>query len=340
MNCKLLKKWEFKLIVLLFFMFLAFSILTNTFNSLWNYITITQQMSEFAILAIGMTIVIMTGGIDLSIGSIVGLTTVIIASTYQSTANIYLAIILGSITAILCGLLNGFLIAKFSAPAMLITLGTQILYKGIALVLSKGNAISNFPEGYYYIGQEFIADYIPIQVVILFVVSIFMIILLNKTEFGKNIFNIGNNILATQYSGINTEKVLIKVYTISGILAGITAIIISSRVSTARADLGTVYVLQAVAAVVLGGTSISGGSGSIEGTILGVIIFATLGNGLNHLDVNPFLQTFIMGICLIIVLIFNNFGILKFKYKQYLNIKNQKKIEEEKNIHENNKIIE
>lgn len=339
MNDKLFKKWEFKLVILLFFMILAFSILTKTFNNLWNYITITQQMSEFAILAIGMTIVIMTGGIDLSIGSIVGLTTVIIASSYEITSNIYLAIIFGIITSVSCGFFNGFLIAKFNAPAMLITLGTQILYRGIALVLSKGNAISNFPEGYFYIGQEFIFEYIPIQVIILFLVSIFMIILLNKTEFGKNIFNIGNNILATQYSGINTEKVLIKVYTIAGILAGITAIIISSRVSTARADLGTVYVLQAVAAVVLGGTSISGGSGSIEGTILGVIIFAILGNGLNHLDVNPFLQTFIMGICLIIVLVFNNFGILRFKYMQYLNLKNQKKIQE-KNIYKKQEIIE
>lgn len=320
----LIKSWEFKLGILLISLLAIMSLLSETFRGLWNLITVTQQMVEFGIIAIAMTFVIITGGIDLSLGSIVGLTTIVVASIFGITENIVLAIICGLTVSILCGFINGYLISKFAAPAMLITLGTQILYRGIALVISKGNAISYFPDSYYYIGQEYFFEYIPVQVLVLIVICLILFIVLNKTEFGKNIYNIGNNIVATKFNGVDVKRVQLKTYTLAGFLGGIAGIIISSRVSTARADLGSVYVLQAVAAVVLGGTNIAGGSGTVLGTMIGVLIFSVLGNGLNHLEVNPFFQTFIMGSCLIIVLLINNYETLKNKFKLYIQLKNSK----------------
>lgn len=336
--------WEFKLMILLSMLVVFMSLLSDTFRGVWNFITVGQQMVEFGIIAIAMTLVIITGGIDLSLGSIVGLTTIVVASVFGATENIVLAIFLGVGVATLCGMINGFLISKFAAPAMLITLGTQILYRGFALVISKGNALSYFPSSFYYIGQEYFFEYIPIQIVILIAICAVLYIVMNRTELGRNIYNIGNNMTATKFNGIDVKKVQLKTYTIAGFLAGVAGIIISSRVSTARADLGSVYVLQAVAAAVLGGTNIAGGSGTVLGTMLGVLIFSVLGNGLNHLEVNPFFQTFIMGSCLIVVLLINNYDRLKEKIKIYIQLKKGKddneEVDEKEILEPNKKVME
>jgi ribose/xylose/arabinose/galactoside ABC-type transport system permease subunit len=288
-----------------------------TFRNPANLLAVTQQMSELGIMAIGMTIVIITSGIDLSLGSIAGLTTIIIGSTYAATNNIVLSIIFGLVVAMLCGALNGLIIARIGVPALLVTLGGQTLYKGIALVISKGNAISKFPESYYFIGQGYVGP-IPFQTIIFIILAITISIILNKTPWGQSVYYMGNNPVATKCSGVRTGKVLFLVYMIAGLLAGISGWVISSRVATARADLGAVYVLQCVAAAVLGGTNIAGGSGKIIGTVLGVSVFAVLGNGFNHMRVSPFMQTLLMGVALILVLLINNYPIIKEKVSVFV----------------------
>ena len=317
---KNLMRYEVSLLFFLIALVVFMSFATDTFGSLGNIIAITQQMAEFGIIAVAMTIVIMTSGIDLSLGSIAGLTTIVIATVYVKTGSITLAIIIGLVMSAVCGAFNGLIISKIGVPALLVTLGSQILFKGIALVISKGNAISQFPESYYFIGQNYIG-LIPIQTIVFLLISVVIYLMLKKTAFGKSIYSFGNNPVSVKFSGIRTENVLFLVYTIAGFLAGISGFIISSRVSTARADLGTVYVLQSVAAVVLGGVNIAGGSGSVWGTVIGVSIFAVLGNGLNHMGVSPFMQTFIMGLALIIVLLIGNFNIISNKIKNYRRLK-------------------
>lgn len=316
---RLFQTSEARLFVLLVILMVVISSLSPEFLSIENLFSITQQMSELGILALGMTVVIITSGIDLSLGSTAGLTTIVVASVYGATNNIWIAMIAGLITGLVCGGFNGFLIGKVGVPAILVTLGTMTLFNGFALAISKGNAISKFPDIYFIFGQGYIGV-IPIQTIIFVVLAILATILLERTPWGNYVYSIGNNPTATTFSGIRTDKILFFVYLFAGLMASISGIIISSRVSTARADLGSVYVMQTVAAAVLGGTNIAGGSGRIIGTFLGIAVIGVLNNGLNLIGVNPFTQNLIMGLTLIIVLLINNFNIIKTKLNLFFKL--------------------
>lgn len=315
-------KRSHELILLLFFISLMviMSILAPSFLTVDNLLSITQQMSEFGILALGVTVVIITAGIDLSVGSIAGLTTIVIAMTYGFSGSLVMAVILGILTGALCGAFNGILIAKIGVPPILVTLGTMTFFNGIALVLSKGNAISDLPEEFYYIGQGYLFGNIPVQTVIFVVLAIITSLLLSKTPWGRRVYAVGNNPVASLFSGVQVEKVLLYVYLFAGIMAAISGWIISSRVSTARADLGAVYVMQSISATVLGGTNIAGGSGTIFGTVIGVCVFAVLANGLNLIGVSPFAQNLLMGLALIVVLLINNMDIIKNKISLFIKL--------------------
>lgn len=309
---QLCKSSEAKLLFVLILLMLYTVIKAPSFRSVGNLLAVTQQMSELGIMSMAMTIVILTAGIDLSLGSIAGLTTIVIASVYGITGNILLGISSALIVATLCGLFNGFIVARIGVPALLVTLGSQTLFRGVSLVISKGNAISIFPESYYIMGQGYVGP-IPIQTILFISLAIILSILLKRTPWGQSVYFMGNNETAVKYSGVRTERVLLLVYTLAGFLAGMSGWVISSRVATARADLGAVYVLQSVAAAVLGGVNIAGGKGKIIGTVLGVCIFAVLGNSLNHLGVSPFMRTLFMGVALILVLLINNYSIIRDK---------------------------
>lgn len=315
-------KRSHELILLLFFIALMFvmSILAPAFLTVDNLLSVTQQMSEFGILALGVTVIIITAGIDLSVGSIAGLTTIVIAMTYGTTGSLVLAVVLGILTGALCGAFNGLLIAKIGVPPILVTLGTMTFFNGIALVLSKGNAISDLPEEFYFIGQGYLFGNIPVQTVIFAILAIATSLLLSKTPWGRRVYAVGNNPVASVFSGVEVEKVLLYVYIFAGLMAAIAGWIISSRVSTARADLGAVYLMQSISATVLGGTNIAGGSGTIFGTVIGVCVFAVLANGLNLIGVSPFAQNLLMGLALIVVLLINNMEIIKNKIALFIKL--------------------
>lgn len=315
-------KRSHELILLLFFiaLMIIMSILAPSFSTVDNLLSVTQQMSEFGILALGVTVIIITAGIDLSVGSIAGLTTIVIAMAYGASGNLVLAVILGIVTGALCGAFNGLLIAKVGVPPILVTLGTMTFFNGIALVLSKGNAISDLPEEFYFIGQGYLFGNIPVQTVIFALLAIVTSLLLSKTPWGRRVYAVGNNPVAALFSGVQVDKVLLYVYLFAGIMAAIAGWIISSRVSTARADLGAVYVMQSISATVLGGTNIAGGSGTIFGTVIGVCVFAVLANGLNLIGVSPFAQNLLMGLALIVVLLMNNMAIIKNKIALFIKL--------------------
>ena len=296
------RSFEFLLFVILI-AFMAIMAVTSPAFLRWdNLFLITQQMSELGIIALGMTLVILTAGIDLSVSSIVGLSATTIGYLSFHGVNIWVAVLAGLTVAVLCGMFNALFIARIEVSPILVTLGTMSLFQGIALYVTKGNAFSNFPESYNVIGLGYVGPF-PVQFLIFAFLAVVIALVLKRTPWGRSIYLIGGNTVASRFSGVNHRKVLFYVYVLVGLLCGIAAVIISSRVNTARPDLGSSYLLQSIAAVVLGGTMLTGGKGSILGTVMGVSIFAVLSNGLNLNGVSPFMQNVFMGAILIVVLV-------------------------------------
>lgn len=289
------------LIVLLM---IIFSIGGKHFLTVTNLMSVTTTMAEFGIMAYGMMLAIMVSGINLTMGSVCGLTSLIIISLYKLGLPIGIAVIIALLASMGMGLITGLFISRLKVAPMLMTLSLSMLYTGISYVISQGNAISGFPIGYWFLGQENILG-VPAQTWLLVVVTVVLTLVLKCTSWGVKIYAVGNNPAATVYSGVNAAATVTSAYVVSSLLAAISGVIMSSRVATARLDLGASYETKCIAAVVLGGASMAGGSGSPVGTLLGVTIFSLLSNGLNHIGVSPYIQQFILGALLISVLVLN-----------------------------------
>ena len=280
------------------------TVASRNFLTIRNILSIFQQMPEMGIMAIGLTIVIITGGNDLSSGTTMGLCAVISGLCLTSGMPIALAVLVSLAAAVLCGCLNAVLVAVIGIPPMIATLGTQMFFYGAALVLSKGNSISNIPREFYFLGQNKIAG-IPLQAIILVLLTVILAVVLKKRVFGKHLIAIGNNSKASAYSGVQTERVLFAAYIICSVLCCIAGNIQVSRVATVRADMGYSFLMPCISAVVLGGTSIDGGIGGVGGTVVGVIIFAMISNIMNLAGISSFWQQLATGSILILVVVFN-----------------------------------
>ncbi|NOV03953.1 ABC transporter permease [Paenibacillus planticolens] len=302
--------------MLLFFLLLALLVYmglqSDVFLTVDNLLSVTVQLAELGILSLGMTLIILTAGIDLSLGSLVGLLAVVTGYFLNKGLPVIVVIPLVLVAAVCCGLFNGFFVAKLKISPILVTLATMTFFNGIALVLSKGKAFSGFSESFYIWGQGTVVG-IPVQSIILIVLILIMGFIMAYTPWGRSVYAIGSSEKSAKFSGIPVTKVLIGVYVIAAVLAGIVAIIMTSRVATARADMGSIYLMQSISAVVLGGTVLSGGKGKMIGTILGCCIFAILSNGLNLMNVAPFIKDVIQGSILILVLLIQHaMGFRKF----------------------------
>lgn len=266
------------------------SFLSPYFLTVPNLLNIVRQVSIIAIVSFGMTMVILTGGIDLSVGSMLAFAGAISAGMIVNTGlNVYLAILIGLAAGTALGLFNGIAVAKAKLPAFIVTLAMMTVARGFTLIYTNGRPISGFNETFRFFGAGYIGR-IPVPVIIMFILLFVIFILLKKTPLGRYIYAIGGNEKATKLSGINTEKIKIAVYGLNGFLAAVSGIILTSRLNSAQPMAGEGYELDAIAAVVLGGTSLSGGSGSVIGTIIGALIIAVLNNGLNLLNVSSFYQ--------------------------------------------------
>ncbi len=294
--------------IVLFVAFLGIVVIgaavNENFLTIRNILSIFQQMPEMGIMAIGLTIVIITGGNDLASGTTMGLCAVISGLCLTSGMPIVLALLISMTAAVACGSLNAFLVAVIGIPPMIATLGTQMFFYGAALVLSKGNSISNIPREFYFLGQDKIAG-IPLQAFILIILTVILAVVLKRRVFGKHLFAIGNNSKASTYSGVQTEKVLFMAYISCSVLCCIAGNIQVSRVATARADMGYSFLMPCISAVVLGGTSIDGGVGGVGGTVAGVLIFAMISNIMNLAGISSFWQQLATGGILILVVVFN-----------------------------------
>lgn len=283
----------------LILLLIAFSLLNGNFVRTNNLITILQQSSHVAILAYAETLVIITGGIDLSLGSILGLSGVVVGKLLLAGAPIPLAV-LGALTVGgLCGLLNGFLVAKAKLVPFIATLGMQNIARGVAYVVTNSLPISGLPEDFYYIGGGKIGI-IPVPVVVMLVLAAMFSFMMNKCTLGRRIYALGSNREAARLSGIKNDRTEIGVFAIGGVMAGIVGVILASRVVSSQPNAGVGYESDAIAAAIIGGTSPSGESGTILGTVIGALTIAALKNGLNILQVNAFWQQVAIGIVIIV----------------------------------------
>lgn len=301
------------LLFLLVLILLMTLLAPGRFLTVRNFRNMGFQMAEFGILAIGMSVVIMTGGINLSLlssamlGAIVG--AFVMRALNQAEVMGDLPIILIGISSVLlvsvlCGLTNGFFVAYVGVVPMLVTLGTQTVFNGISLNITRGSGISGFPKVFQRIGAGTLFD-IPYTLLIYIAVILAAWYLVEKTPWGISVYMVGGNEKATRFSGINTKKVLMLVYVFSAVMAGIAGILMTSRYNSARADYGTSYTLQAVAATVLGGTDINGGSGRILGTVNAVLILQVLSSGFNIIGINRNITDIVTGLILVGVLSVN-----------------------------------
>lgn len=286
-------------------LFVLMSLTVPEFMSSNNLNNMMFQLPEFGLIALAMMVVIVTGGIDLSITYTAALSGVAIATMFSNGYPMIGAILAGLAVGLLCGSVNGFIISKIGVSPILVTLGTMVLFEGIILSITKGNSISGFSEAYSLIGNGYYMGIIPLSMIIFIIFAVITGVLLTKTGWGKSVYMVGSNPVASLFSGVNNSRVLMKVYLYSALLATIASIIMTSRYNTVKVDLGSSYLLQSVAAAVLGGTEIQGGYGKVVGTIYAVVIFQMLSNGLNLLGVPRSIVTVMMGVILVGVLVIN-----------------------------------
>ena len=275
------------------------TIFAPNFMSGSNLYLVSRQISFVAVVAFGELFVILTGGIDLSVGSVMGLSGVVAAGAMAAGQSVILSVLLGLATGILLGLINGLLISYVRIAPFIVTLGMLSFARGVILIITKGWPITNIPKPFLIVGQgDFLSLPIPLWVMI--VLAAIAHFLLSKTAFGRRTYAIGGNEQATFLSGINVKKIKVFLYMISGLMASVVGLILIARFNSAQADTGTGWELDAIAAAVIGGTSLSGGSGSIFGVIIGAAIMGVIRNGLVLMRVSPYWQTAVIGIIIVL----------------------------------------
>lgn len=299
---KFLKKTkEYPAIVGFVGLVIFFSLLSDRFMTLSNFTNVLRQVSIQAIIAFGMTLVIISGGIDLSVGSVFALSAILMASVVKNSS-VFLGILTALLVGALLGAINGFIIAKGKIQPFIVTLATMAIARSLTLVYSEGMPITGFPQSFRVIGRGEVTG-IPVPVMIMFAIFGVIFYISNYTKLGLYTYAIGGNETAAKLSGVKVDIYKIIIYMISGLLAATSAIILTSRLNSAQPTFGTGYELDAIAAVVLGGASLSGGKGTVVGTLFGALIMGILNNGLNLLNVSPFYQQGVKGIVILIAVL-------------------------------------
>lgn len=301
----MLKKiWNNKPLVGLIIFSIVVSIFNPRFLSMNNLLNVLRQTSINSVIAIGMTLVILTGGIDLSVGSVLAISGALCATMISSGMNPVMALLLTLAIGLVLGILNGVFISYAKLQPFIVTLVTMTLLRGATLVYTYGKPIPVRGNGEFFenIGGGYLFE-IPIPIYIMIGLFLMGYYVLNNTKFGRYIYAIGGNEEATKLSGVNSSKYKTLVYGAAGALAALAGVIVTSRLGSAQPTAGAGYELDAIAAVVLGGTSLSGGVGRITGTALGAIIIGVLGNALNLLDVSSYYQMMIKAAVILVAVL-------------------------------------
>lgn len=310
------KNQYFLLALLLVLIGVMSALAPGKFLTVRNFKNMGFQMAEFGILAIGMSVVIMTGGINLSLinsAMLAAIAGAFLMRGMNEAGGIPDLVIIAAgiavvmVVSVMCGMVNGYFAAYIGVAPLLVTLGTQTVFNGVSLNITRGSGISGFPALFQRIGAGALGS-IPYVILIYLAVILLAFYLVERTPWGVSIYMVGGNEKATRFSGINTRAVLMKVYIFSALMAGIAGVLIMSRYNSARADYGSSYTLQAVAATVLGGTDINGGSGHILGTVTAVCILQAVSSGFNIIGINRNITDIVTGLILVVVLSVNFFS--------------------------------
>ncbi|MGB9856888.1 MAG: ABC transporter permease [Dictyoglomaceae bacterium] len=289
---------ELNILLALIILCIFITIMNPKFVTPFNLQVVARQIAIYGLIAIGETLIIIGGGIDLSVGSLVALTGVLVALFMKNGMDMMVAILAVLIISCLIGLWHAFFVTKLKVPPFIITLGTLTAARGLASVITKGWPIIGLPEKFFFIGQGDLWG-IPFPTIILIIFAILAFFITKYTVLGRNLYAVGGNIEAARLSGIDVDKVRIFTYIFGSFLAGITGIIIASRLSQGQAGVGGGYELSAIAAAVIGGTSLSGGEGTILGTIIGASIMSVIYNGLILLEISSYWHDVVMGLVIV-----------------------------------------
>ncbi|MCC7207030.1 MAG: ABC transporter permease [Anaerolineae bacterium] len=290
----------------------------NTFPTPTNLFNIARQASILGLISIGMTFVILTGGIDLSVGSLMALSGIVAAYLYKggtllsagagATTGIGVvgAILVASLVGLVGGLIQGFVITRFKIPPFIVTLGGMSAFRGLTLLVGNGGPISAFDDSFKVLGQGRLGD-IPIPVLIFLAFAVIAFIVLRYTQYGRYVYAVGGNAEAARLSGLNSNLIIMSVYMIVGLLAGFAGFMLASRLNSAEAIAGTGAELNVIAAVVIGGTSLVGGEGGVFGTVIGSLLISVLSAGLTQLNVTSYIQQIIIGLVIVFAVLFDRF---------------------------------
>jgi ribose transport system permease protein len=306
---------KFGALASLFALVIVFATTSQAFLSMGNGMSVALQVTSIAFLGLGATAVIITGGIDLSVGSVLALAGVADALAIKAGASIPLGILVGLTVGGLCGAINGLFITRLKLPPFIATLGMMLVARGFALRLTDAQPVSGLGQGFATLGNgtlfriesmgddgfpNVIFPGIPYPVVIMIVLAVGLWLVLSRTRLGRHIYAVGSNAEAARLSGVNVARVTLFTYVLSGVLAGLTGCVLMSRLVTAQPNEGVMYELDAIASAVIGGTSLSGGIGSVSGTVIGAFTIGILRNGLNMLGVSSFTQQIIIGVVILL----------------------------------------
>lgn len=295
---------DFGAMIALVLLVIGISVVSPEFRTWNNFLSLLRQSSINGLIAFGMTCVILTDAIDLSVGSVLALSTALCAGMIAAGVPAGLAMILALVIGVLLGTVSGLLVTKGRLQPFIATLITMTVYRGLTMIFTNGKPISNLGDSFVLklIGKGNFYK-IPIPVILLILIFIGFFFVLNKTTFGRAIYATGSNAKCAKLAGVNIHKTKIIAYAISGFMASLSGLILLSRLGSAQPTLGTGYELDAIAAVALGGTSMSGGRGKIYGTFIGVLIIAVLNNGLNILGVSSYYQDVIKGLVILVAVL-------------------------------------
>ncbi len=295
-----LVRHETILAVILVIALIGLGALNDRFLTVDNLLNQGRLMTEIGLIALPMTFIIITGGIDLSVGAIVGLSAIMLGYSWKHFGfPLPLAIVFALGVGGLAGLVNGLVITRVKVPPLIMTIATLALYRGLAEGISQARSVRGYPDWFYVLGQGSVLG-VPTQLLILIVLIVVAGVVLDRTTFGRALYAIGANETAARFSALNVDRVKLIVYTLSGLASGLAAIVLVSRVTTTRMDMGMGYELDVIAAVVLGGTSIFGGSGTIWGTVIGLVMIQLLKNGLALTGVKGDATIVVIGVALIL----------------------------------------
>jgi ribose transport system permease protein len=285
-------------------LFIAEAIASPYFLTSTNLSSVVRQTAVINIMALGMTLIIVSGGIDLSVGAILAMGGLLGTKAMAAGHSIPVSILIGILTGCACGFINGFLITALRINPFIVTLGTLGIIRGLTLVISNGLPVHDIPQPFSYLGEGTLL-YVPFVLWILLICAVFVHLVLEHTRLGRYAFAIGSNEVAAFYAGIPVSFHTTAVYAIGGMLTGLAGMIEASRLMTGQPTAGQGYELQAIAAVVIGGGSLRGGEGSVVGTLVGAFIMGLLSNGSDLLGINPYWQQAIIGAVIILAVTFD-----------------------------------